>query len=1269
MARMITRGDTLKNFGEYLPTPVIEKIIIKSDIEADFKISVYMNASEDPSDEADEEIFKRLRDLKFYLYGIGQNMPVSDSERGYMTDFDDFDSYLAFLSSPDTVHGYTPVSQLVRASYESAITGGGYGVSEETYAELWGEDFDAGTSQKNYLSFKFSDFEPVAQELFTDEGFRIIKYTITINSRENNLGIPAAKATGTTAVAWYAYFAFCTNYEDINKELYTSATIMTEIPPVRRLLDSDVEPTADKSDHPYYTMKQSDINAGDITYLVFIEDGAIGGRPRPVWVDAITEAPYNEIPLQEISGVYHRAEPTTHLDIVTDFQTLVELYREEQSYAGNLRLHQQLDGISRILSIHQNKPDLIPQLRFAIRGFPNKSSATIVGRLYSRLSRKLYNANKAVKANRPVIKKLMYDTVIVDERTTQLMAESSEPIVSHTGADSWSSSGMSILEPGSILHAGGASMLMTRRTLMAARDRGTLTNAMFFGFGTIDTFGYRHGTPTDDYVHSSMRGMAWDALWHEYSYMSDDTYINDEWSARFNGIDDDTWGLAGMYNGYFFADLDYFHHYQSNLAQIFNVSKIEHWFGPWMINGGVLMTHVQVERYNGNPGDHPTFGAMTSGPYVQAFDTEHARAPAENGDKHISTSVMYFDYSGGYPKPSWGKYHMFKSDQAFPQLYLYQAGGTIAAEEGEEDPQGTYAQRALQEGQSFLGTAAPGDGSEMWGAQSDTQVGRYSSSIRLRNFTGGYDVAGEYGNFEPISSDAPSWESPSRIGFRNYRLATFQFNELMGARDAMNDSAYICTRLGLYDRSYAIGRVLVEKYLEALEDFRDYYELALQECSYNNLDDRFNDFFIRAVMEEWGDRMEEAPWVVAATLYYIHLDILFDTFGGDKELLVMAAKGLADQLSPAGASLSQLEAFMTVMQDLYDSHYGFGSPIDLHLNWDEHRGDGHLAMTRSQVAEMGFYGALGDFTYSDPGGTGESGGIRVGLDPACSIYSACANAGDLGECINLTGWQEIPEGYLEEPYEGEDYTIERAPGVITVEVLPIDWDAIQRGLDAVQSEPPIISDYRDSLDWAGDIWRALTDIVGSTGFDWREWIRVDWINAFQDWWMSDVGSTFPPDWLGDWFDTGDGGLMVDWVVEIHTWMHSYASSGYIHSAGTMESMVDMFVGEYMDPKCATTPAYDSVVGTGIDRFAELIGTFADVHFDVNVWGYASAYPAATSYHSLATGISTSTYATTVYNSWGCASGYSTAMTSYLAFESAAATDVTVGSYSMWMSGL
>ena len=60
---MITRGDTLKNFGEFLPTPVIEKIIIKNDFEADFKISVYMNASQDPDDGTDEEVFKRLRDL------------------------------------------------------------------------------------------------------------------------------------------------------------------------------------------------------------------------------------------------------------------------------------------------------------------------------------------------------------------------------------------------------------------------------------------------------------------------------------------------------------------------------------------------------------------------------------------------------------------------------------------------------------------------------------------------------------------------------------------------------------------------------------------------------------------------------------------------------------------------------------------------------------------------------------------------------------------------------------------------------------------------------------------------------------------------------------------------------------------------------------------------------------------------------------------------------------------------------------------------------
>tara|TARA_R110000824_G_scaffold32156_8_gene104048 strand:+ start:12286 stop:16080 length:3795 start_codon:yes stop_codon:yes gene_type:complete len=1260
MARLITRGDTLKNFGEYLPTPVIEKVIIKSDIEADFKIAVYMNASEDPDDAADEEIFKRLRDLKFYLYGIGKNMPATDSERGDMTNFEDFDSYLEFLSTPDTVHGYTPVSQLVRASYSTATSA--YGVHDERFAELYGDDVEADLTLKNYLSFKFSEFEPVTEELFTDEGFRIIKYSITINSRDYNLGIPASLSTGTGAVDWYAYFTFCTNYEDINKALYTSATIMTEIPPMRRLLDDDVKPEARVSDHPYYTMKQSDINAGDITYLVFIENGAVGGRPRPVWVDAITEAPYNETPLQEIAGVYHRSSPTTHQDIVTDFQTLVTLYREEESYAGHMRLHRQLDGISRILSIHQMRPDLIPQLRFAIRAFPDKSSATEIGRLYTRLSRKLYNANKAVRANRRVIKKLMYDTVIVDERTTQLMAEGGDTIISYTGADSAMSSGASVLRPGGILHAGVSSLMMTRRTLIAARDRSTLEDFSFRSFGSLSSWAYDHG----DYAETSRMApgfagtMAWDALWYEYSTMSGDDYIDTEWLARFNGVDDDKWGMAGVYNGYFFVDLDYYHHYQSNLSRIFNVSKIELWFGPWLINGGVLMTHVHQERYNSHPG--PDLDDPSGGPIVSSAESSHGTPPTNRAENHISTNVLYFDHSGGFPKPSWGKYHMWKSQQAFPSLYLFQAQGSIAAETGEEDPAGWYSQRAVEEGQSFLGTAAPGDGSEMWGAQADDHISSIKTSIRLRNFTGGFDVSGEYGNFETRDPDASRWELTPRTGFRNYRLAAFQYTELMGAGDAMNDNAWMCTQVGLYDRSYAIGRVLVEEFLKALEDFRAYYEVALQECSYNNLDDRFNDFFIRAVMEEWGDRMEEAPWVVAATLYYIHLDILFDTFEGNKELLVMAAKGLADQLSPAGASLSQLEAFMGVMQGLYDSHYGFGSPIDLHLNWDEHVGDGFLVKSRKNLSDAGegYYGAVGEFDYA-----GEAtGGIFPQLDPKMIKYRTCTNAGDLGECINLTGWQEMPEAHTEEPSSGGvDATVEEAPGIITVTATGIDWEAVQRGLDVIESEPPIITDSRDALEWQDDIHDALTDIIGSTGYDWRDWIRQDWVGALQDWWMMRTGSTFPPDWMDSWMDTGSGSGMIDWVMDIHTWMYDYASSGYMSHAGNMESMVDMFVGEFMDPKCSVTPAYDSALGVNIDRWSGMVATFAVTHFDVNVWSYASAYSAATSYYALDNKTSTSAYATEVYNSWGCASGFSTPISSYLSYME----DATAVSYASYMT--
>ena len=1272
MSRMITRGDTLKNFGEFLPTPVIEKIIIKNDFEADFKVSVYMNASQDPLDETDEEVFKRLRDLKFYLFGVGKKMPNTESDRGKHTDFDTFDEFVNYLASPDTIHGYSPVSQLSRMAqgYSTHMIGTGWGATTSILTDIWG--YSEGTLY-NYCWFKFEEMATTSETLYTDGGFRILKYTTVINSREKKMGLPAARAIGPYQIDWFGYFAFCSNHDDINKNEFITNPLMKDIPPTRRVLDADVGALAEQADHPWFQFKQAQINAGDIMYLVFMEDGAIGGKPRPVWVDEVTEAPYNDIPLQEIAGAYHRSEPTSHADIVKDFQTLIDLYRRDSAYSGHTRLQRQLDFISNILSTNQDKPRLLPQLRRAIRSFPEKGGGSPIGRLFNRLSRKLFNANQGVRSNRRVVKRLMYDTVIVDERTVNLMVGGSEPITSGTEGHTHSGSGLyysSIFNPGGTLWATPGSMLMTRRTLIGSRTgEGLDEHSLGIGAGWFGPyFEYTHGAadPSTGIVDEDASDvwrlpMGYDMIWSSLS--SSETVEGmavpgTEIWYRFYGVDDDKFSAAGMYNGFYFVDLDYYLHYKCNLSMIFNINKIEHWFGPWMLNGAVLFTRTQMDRFSRSPEEEWDENGTDSW-YEDAYRYGasghlHSLAPSVQSQFHQATMTMFFDYSMGYPKPDWGKYYAWELESAYPEIYLFQPLGTVAAMEGEEDTPLRYSQHVSEAGSSFVASSAPGDGAETWGERERSQSQPVRSGIRLRNFQGAFDQAGPWGNYYETEDGYGD-----RINFRNYRLATFQFTDLMGPDDAFNDYAVVCTSIFMYDRSYGIGRVLVEKYKEALDAYEEYRDTAMQECSYNNLDDRFNEFFIDAVMEIWGERMEEAPWVVAATVYYIHLDILFNTFDGDKELLALAAKGLADQLSPAAASMSQIQAFMDVMQELYDLYYGYGSRINLHLYWEDYETG---ETDRKDVSgNDGFVGSFGDFSYDS------SDAVFVQNDPKYILYKLCNEVSDMGECMNLIGWQELAEAYTTPPTTitpDEDPTEPET----TITVEGIDWDVIQDGLDLVNSVPPVIQDYEDSLEWMDDIWRDMTDMVGSLGFDIRDWMMED----TRAWWESLLdfryGPTFPPADLEDYlsfFDTTDGLAFLEVMTDIARYLGSYI---YSESLTTdMGSLTDMIVGELLDPKCGAG-VYDATVGINIDRYTSLIASAAMAHRAIDVYSMstlASTYNAASSYAALAAGSSTTRYATDVYSAWGCESGFTSAVSSYLAYKSEMSYFDAAG-YASWM---
>lgn len=105
------------------------------------------------------------------------------------------------------------------------------------------------------------------------------------------------------------------------------------------------------------------------------------------------------------------------------------------------------------------------------------------------------------------------------------------------------------------------------------------------------------------------------------------------------------------------------------------------------------------------------------------------------------------------------------------------------------------------------------------------------------------------------------------------------------------------------------------KYVNAMGDLKDYKDYAQQVCSYNNLENRFNDFFINSISEEFGVKK---PWEFAPTIYSVLAYILkgvenFETADETRKY----ARNLINEISPQNGSLESLVAFYDLMDGFY----------------------------------------------------------------------------------------------------------------------------------------------------------------------------------------------------------------------------------------------------------------------------------------------------------------------------------------------------------------
>ena len=187
--------------------------------------------------------------------------------------------------------------------------------------------------------------------------------------------------------------------------------------------------------------------------------------------------------------------------------------------------------------------------------------------------------------------------------------------------------------------------------------------------------------------------------------------------------------------------------------------------------------------------------------------------------------------------------------------------------------------------------------------------------------------------------------------FDQYRVVCFEFSDVAGPFNAaspedtsgtnlvnaysygsdllytINQAAnYYLPNVKVRDLSLEIYSHIVKTYEQImLSEYEEYWERAVEECSYNNSDETFNKFFIDGILGKYSDIPHNAPWFLAPIAYHSNLDIVTNRYKGDKEAIKAAALLDMERIHPRIANLEQLWLFRTKIRAFYEKYYDYAA--------------------------------------------------------------------------------------------------------------------------------------------------------------------------------------------------------------------------------------------------------------------------------------------------------------------------------------------------------
>ena len=167
-------------------------------------------------------------------------------------------------------------------------------------------------------------------------------------------------------------------------------------------------------------------------------------------------------------------------------------------------------------------------------------------------------------------------------------------------------------------------------------------------------------------------------------------------------------------------------------------------------------------------------------------------------------------------------------------------------------------------------------------------------------------------NFVPVESEG-QWDP-------NYRLMGFEFQDFMDddwGTEQIDNTYYSLSsiasghnaKIQIEDTSIDLVPTFWDEYAQEMRDFMEYMNLAESEAplSYDLTTGMFSDYFIEGIEALYAGNIVNAPWNRAPVLFNIMRDLLYDTFGGDVNLLMEDARKTILNVNPQNGSFYAVE--------------------------------------------------------------------------------------------------------------------------------------------------------------------------------------------------------------------------------------------------------------------------------------------------------------------------------------------------------------------------